>query len=231
MIAAIYARRSKQNKDSESITTQIEACKKYGDIHLGVDKYMEYIDDGFSGGNTQRPSFNNLMKDIITKKYDVLICYRLDRVSRNINDFTSILNILEDNSIDFVSIKESFNTSTPMGRAMIYIASVFSQLERDTIAERIKDNMYFLAQSGHWLGGNTPYGYRVKRDEHHSRLIDDPKEIPNISQFFERYSYCKSLKKLREWVIENQIKTRLNKDFSISSLRFILSNPVYALSG
>lgn len=227
MIAAIYARRSKQNKDSESITTQLQACKTYGETHLNVGTYVEYIDDGFSGGNTQRPSFNKLMNDISMKKYDVLICYRLDRVSRNINDFTSILNILEDNSIDFVSIKESFDTSTPMGRAMIYIASVFSQLERDTIAERIKDNMYFLAQSGYWLGGNTPYGFRCIKDTNHSRLIAETKEISNVCCFFEKYHYFKSLKKLREWTIKNYIKTRKNKNFSISTLKFILSNPVY----
>ena len=85
--------------------------------------------------------------------------YRLDRISRNISDFSALIEELGRLEIDFVSIRESFDTSSPMGRAMMYIASVFSQLERETIAERIRDNMHELAKTGRWLGGTTPTGY------------------------------------------------------------------------
>ncbi len=88
-----------------------------------------------------------------------MVCYRLDRISRNIGDFANLIEELNELHISFISIKEQFDTSSPMGRAMMYIASVFSQLERETIAERIRDNMLELSKSGRWLGGNTPTGY------------------------------------------------------------------------
>lgn len=227
--AAIYARRSKQSRESESISTQISACKKYALSHDIMD-CVEYIDDGYSGGSIQRPSFNKLLNDINHNVFDVLICYRLDRVSRNINDFTNILSVLEEKNISFVSIKESFDTSTPMGRAMIYIASVFSQLERDTIAERIKDNMYFLAETGRWLGGNTPYGYHANRLSTHSVLEAVDEELRNVSLLYNRFSDIKSIKRLRKWSQSMGLKTREHKTFSESSLRFILSNPVYVIN-
>ncbi len=93
------------------------------------------------------------------RKFKAIVVYRLDRISRNISDFSSLIEELGRLGIDFVSIRESFDTSSPMGRAMMYIASVFSQLERETIAERIRDNMHELAKTGRWLGGTTPTGY------------------------------------------------------------------------
>ena len=86
----------------------------------------------------------------------MLIVYRLDRISRSIGDFTALIERLVHLNVAFVSIREQFDTSTPMGRAMMYIASVFSQLERETIAERIRDNLHELAKTGRWLGGITP---------------------------------------------------------------------------
>ena len=91
------------------------------------------------------------------RKFKAIIVYRLDRISRNISDFASLIEELARLDISFVSIKEQFDTSTPMGRAMMYVASVFSQLERETIAERIRDNMHELAKTGRWLGGTTTY--------------------------------------------------------------------------
>ncbi|MDO7204481.1 recombinase family protein [Paraclostridium bifermentans] len=90
------------------------------------------------------------------------MCYRLDRVLRNIADFSSLIEDLQKYNISFVSIREQFDTSTPMGRAMMFIASVFAQLERETIAERVRDNMLELAKSGRWLGGTAPLGFNQK---------------------------------------------------------------------
>ena len=100
----------------------------------GFHEYFVYEDEGFSGGNTKRPEFQRMLKDIKKKKYDALICYRLDRISRNISDFSDTIKMLENTETQFISIKEQFDTSTPMGRAMMYITSVFAQLERETIA-------------------------------------------------------------------------------------------------
>ena len=107
------------------------------------------------------------------RKIRAIVVYRLDRISRNISDFSSLIEELGRLGIDFVSIRESFDTSSPMGRAMMYIASVFSQLERETIAERIRDNMHELAKTGRWLGGTTPHGLRLReRQEHHGGRQD-----------------------------------------------------------
>lgn len=111
-----------------------------------------FEDDGFSGGNIERPKFLEFLIEERMKPFDVLICYRLDRISRNIADFSNLMNEITKLGTSFVSIKEQFDTKTPMGRAMMYIASVFAQLEREVIAERIRDNMIELAKTGRWLG-------------------------------------------------------------------------------
>ena len=100
-----------------------------------------------------------MMKDSQKIAFAAIVLYRLDRISRNIGDFAKLIEDLGDRHIDFISIREQFDTSSPMGRAMMYIASVFSQLERETIAERIRDNMHELSKTGRWLGGTTPTGY------------------------------------------------------------------------
>lgn len=100
-----------------------------------------------------------MMRAAEAGRFRMLIVYRLDRISRSIGDFTALIERLAQLNVAFVSIREQFDTSTPMGRAMMYIASVFSQLERETIAERIRDNLHELAKTGRWLGGITPTGF------------------------------------------------------------------------
>ncbi|SHK88711.1 Resolvase, N terminal domain [Clostridium cavendishii DSM 21758] len=150
MIAAIYSRKSVFTGKGESIENQIELCKEYTTKHFDekAPKFLIYEDEGFSGGNTNRPKFQELLKDVKANKVDILICYRLDRISRNVADFSITLELLQKHNVAFVSIKEQFDTTTPMGRAMVYISSVFAQLERETIAERVRDNMLQLAKTG-----------------------------------------------------------------------------------
>ena len=100
-----------------------------------------------------------MMERIRKGGFQAIIVYRLDRISRNINDFAGLIDELTHLGVSFISIREQFDTSSPMGRAMMFIISVFSQLERETIAERIRDNMYELAKTGRWLGGVTPTGF------------------------------------------------------------------------
>ena len=149
MNIAIYSRKSRFSASGDSIENQVQLCKEYAARYDYKDaNFIIYEDEGFSGKNTNRPKFTELINDIKNKKIDVLMCYRLDRISRNVSDFSSTLELLEANAVSFISIKEQFDTSTPMGRAMIYIASVFAQLERETIAERVRDNMIELAKNG-----------------------------------------------------------------------------------
>ena len=161
-VIALYSRKSKFTGKGESIGNQVELGKEYVRVHFGdaaVDKIVVYEDEGFSGGNLNRPAFKRMMDAAKKRQFKAIIVYRLDRISRNVSDFSGLIEELARLDISFISIKEQFDTSTPMGRAMMYIASVFSQLERETIAERIRDNMHELAKTGRWLGGTTPTGF------------------------------------------------------------------------
>ena len=159
---AVYSRKSRFTGKGESIGNQVELCREYVRANLGeeaLNKIVVYEDEGFSGSNLNRPAFKKMLEAARERKLNRIIVYRLDRISRNIGDFAGLIEELDKLNVDFISIREQFDTSTPMGRAMMYIASVFSQLERETIAERIRDNMHELAKTGRWLGGTTPTGY------------------------------------------------------------------------
>ena len=158
MKLAIYSRKSKFTGKGDSIENQVQLCTEYAK-NLGVTDILVYEDEGFSGKNINRPQFMKMMEDAKLKKFDTIICYRLDRISRNVSDFSSLIDELSSLSIGFISIKEQFDTTTPMGRAMMFISSVFAQLERETISERVRDNMRELAKDGKWLGGQLPLGY------------------------------------------------------------------------
>ena len=158
---AIYSRKSKYTGKGESIGNQIELCKEYIKLHypevnLEEDIYI-YEDEGFSGKNTQRPKFKQMMNDIRNKKISIIMCYRLDRISRNVSDFTNLIDELNSLNVSFISIRDRFDTTTPTGRAMMLMSSVFAQLEREVIAERVRDNMLELAKSGRWLGRYCSY--------------------------------------------------------------------------
>ncbi|SJZ38454.1 recombinase family protein [Garciella nitratireducens] len=241
MKVAIYSRKSKFTGKGDSIENQIQLCKNYAFTHYDLkdEDILVYEDEGFSGGNTDRPQFQLMMKDAKKKKFDLLICYRLDRISRSVMDFSNTFESLEDNDIGFVSIKEQFDTSTPMGKAMLYISSVFAQLERETTAERIRDNMMQLARTGRWLGGQTPTGYESQQVTHldHNgkerkmfKLSPIPKELETVKIIYDKYMELKSLTQVEQYLIVNNIKTKNNLDFRRYSIRFILSNPVYAIA-
>ncbi len=119
--------------------------------------------EGFSAKDTNRPEFQKMLLDIKKRKPDYIVCYRLDRVSRNVSDFSNLIEDLNSQKVNFICIREQFDTSTPMGRAMMYMASVFAQLERETVAQRVRDNMIMLARSGRWLGGTAPTGFTTEK--------------------------------------------------------------------
>ena len=147
---AIYSRKSKFTGKGESIANQIELCKRYIQTHnenVRDEDIILFEDEGFSGGNVKRPQFQLMMSELRNKKIKAVVCYRLDRISRKISDFSSMIDEFAEYDVAFVSIKEQFDTSSSMGKAMMYISSVFAQLERETIAERIRDNMHELART------------------------------------------------------------------------------------
>ncbi|QEK12632.1 recombinase family protein [Crassaminicella thermophila] len=238
MKAAIYSRKSKFTGKGESIQNQIELCKEYANNYFNISEFIIYEDEGFSGGNTDRPEYQRMIADAKKKKFDVLICYRLDRISRNVLDFSKTIEMLQANNISFVSIREQFDTSTPMGRAMMYISSVFAQLERETIAERIKDNMQRLALTGRWLGGKKPFGFKSKQIEVINyegekrklyELIPIPEEIEIVKLIYKKYIELCSFTKVESYLIQNNIK-RNGKFFNQSTVSYILRNPVYCVA-
>jgi site-specific DNA recombinase len=239
MKIAIYSRKSKFTGKGDSIENQIQLCKEYISAHFEADSEdaLIYEDEGFSGGTTDRPQYQQLLHDAAGKKFDLLLCYRLDRISRNIGDFAALIDRLQNYGIGFVSIREQFDTTTPMGRAMMYIASVFAQLERETIAERIRDNMLQLAKTGRWLGGITPTGFVSKEivttdDEGKQRkayrLQMVRSEITTVKLIFDKFLELRSLTKLETYFMQHDIKSKNGKYYSRFALRSILCNPVYA---
>lgn len=238
MKIAIYSRKSKFTGKGESTENQIQLCKEYAEKHFdNIEEFYIYEDEGFSGGDTDRPQFQKMINDAKKRKFDALICYRLDRISRNVSDFSATIEELNKHDIAFISIREQFDTSTPMGRAMMYIASVFAQLERETAAERIKDNMRQLARTGRWLGGNPPTGYRSEpiiyydadmKQRKMFKLSPVKEELELVKLIFNKYLEFRSLTQLETFCLQNKIKTKNGKDFAIYGLRTILTNPVYA---
>lgn len=239
---AIYSRKSKFTGKGESIGNQVELCKEYVRNFFGeeyLDRCVVFEDEGFSGGNMNRPDFRRMMSEIRQHKFKAIVVYRLDRISRNINDFASLIDELTKLDVSFVSIREQFDTSTPMGRAMMYIISVFSQLERETIAERIRDNMRELAKTGRWLGGNTPTGFTSGAVEKISldgktrksfKLVPIPEEIEIPKLIFDLYTATDSLTAVETELLRRKVKTKRGKTFTRFAIKGILQNPVYMVA-
>lgn len=170
MVSAVYARQSVEKKNSLSIEGQIDLCQRTAGGDLRV-----YSDRGYSGKNADRPAFQDLLRDIQAGKIDKLYVYRLDRFSRSVADFGRLWEILQANRVEFVSVSENFDTATPMGRAMLHIIMVFAQLERETTAERVKDNYYRRAALGSWPGGPAPFGFSNGRI-----TAEDGRSVPTL---------------------------------------------------
>lgn len=218
---AIYTRKSVFKENSESIETQIKICKEYFKNDSECE-FEIFEDEGFSGKNTNRPAFKRLMLECKMNKFNALICYRLDRISRNVADFSGTLELLQKYNVHFISIKEQFDTSTPMGRAMIYIASVFAQLERETIAERVKDNMLSLAQKGYFTGGTIPQGCESVKKGGKSFLQIVDHELINLyfNTYLEEGSLFLAYKKLKNYGV----------NISREGYRKVIRNPLYVKS-
>jgi site-specific DNA recombinase len=241
MNIAIYSRKSKYSEKGESIENQIQFCKDYAEIHFkDMEKmFFIYTDEGFSAATTKRPEFQKLVDTIKTGEIQILMCYRLDRINRNVSDFSKTLDLLEKYAVSFISATENFDTTTPMGKAMIYIASVFAQLERETTAERVRDNMLALSRTGRWLGGNTPLGYKSEAcyfiDEDYKerqlyKLVPNGKDLEFVWYLFQKYLEAKSLSKLETYCLENHIETLNHCEYTKSSIAAILENPTYCIA-
>ena len=233
MVFGIYCRKSVLTDKGESVENQLEMCREYIRNRFGDNnKIIIYEDEGYSGKNTARPMFRKMTEDI--KKLDYVVCYRLDRLSRSVSDFSALVEMMNRNKTGFICIKEEFDTSKPMGKAMMYIASVFSQLERETIGERVRDNMLMLAKTGRWLGGNTPHGYSSVREAYtcggrtkYACFLKSNDELETVEKIFKAFEKSESLSKTTDIVNNMKLKTKNGLDFTNQAVKDILSNPVY----
>lgn len=237
MKIAIYSHKSVFSEKGESIENQIQLCTEYLNTHYSISKndILVYQDERYSVRNTNRPMFKKLLEDT-NNLFEYLVCYILDRISRNISDFSSLIEQLNKLNIDFVSIKNQFDTDAPMGRGILYISSIFAQLERETIAERVRDNMYELSQSGRWLGGRIPYGFKSSSSTYFDENMTQSKmyqleissESMNVVKYiFYEYLKLRSLSKVHRVLYENKIKGPYEGNFTPSTLPSLLRNPVY----
>lgn len=236
VVVGIYPRKSRFSENSESVATQITLCQEHVQrLYPGCTTIVYDGDEGYSGKNTNRPGFQRMMEDVRQHRITVLCCYRLDRIGRSVRDFCATLDTLQHHGVSFVSVRESFDTASPMGRAMLYIASVFSQLERETIAERIRDALHEAAKSGRWLGGQTPTGYTSKtvRFERggitrgYCVLAPVDQELEQVALLFEKFATLGSLSALHTYCLQHGIRSKNGVEYSRTTLRAILANPVY----
>lgn len=239
----IYSRKSKFTGKGESVENQIEICKSYirtnFDINVKDEDIIIKQDEGFSGKDVKRPQFQEMMSLVKDKKIKMIVVYKLDRLSRDVLDFCEMYEELQYHDTRFASVSEKFDTSTPMGKAMLMITIAFAQLERETIAERIRDNMLELSKTGRWLGGNTPMGFESEKMEKFNingkkvslyKLSPIEDEIEIIKLIYDKYLELKSLTTLETFLLNNNLKTRRNVDFARWGLKKILTNPVYAVA-
>lgn len=230
-LVAIYARQSIEKKDSLSIDGQIDLCKKQTDCEVSV-----YQDKGFSAKNTNRPAFQKLMQDVENGMISKIIVYKLDRFSRSTADFGQLWDILQAHNVEFVSVNESFDTSTPIGRAMINIIMVFAQLERETTAERVRDNYYQRVKLGAWPGGPAPFGFHIGREPDATgtpipTLIPDKINIATVLHIFESYSLASSsLGSIARSLNSQNISAPRRSTWDNVTLSRVLHNPIYVMA-
>lgn len=207
---AIYTRKSTEEgleQDFNSLDAQREACEAYikSQMHEGwvlLDK--QYNDGGFSGGTMERPAFKELLKDIENDKIDIVVVYKVDRLTRSLMDFSKIIDVFDRHETSFVSITQQFNTTTSMGRLTLNILLSFAQFEREVTGERIRDKIAASKKKGMWMGGKVPLGY-LKEDK---KLVVHNEDAQKVQMLFDKYLELKSVPKLMQYLKENEIKTK-----------------------
>ena len=222
---AIYVRVSTTNQAEEgySIDEQKAKLTSYCDIK-DWNIYEIYTDGGFSGSNTERPALEQLIRDAERKKFDTVLVYKLDRLSRSQKDTLFLIeDVFIKNGIEFLSLQENFDTSTPFGKAMIGLLSVFAQLEREQIKERMQLGKLGRAKAGKsMMWGRTSYGYDYQKET--GSLTINPAQSLVVKYIFERYLAGRSITKLRDDLNEKYPK-EISWNYRV--VRGILSNPVY----
>src|SRR4026208_287601 len=186
---AIYARVSTDQgleQDFNSLHAQYDASQAYArsQAHAGWTLIRtKYEDGGFSGGNTDRPALQRLLADVRAGKIDIIVVYKVDRLTRSLADFAKLVELFDKYSVSFVSVTEQFNTTTSMGRLTLNVLLSFAQFEREVTSERIRDKIAASKRKGLWVGGPLPLGYEMKDGK--IAVVED--EAERIRVIYRRY--------------------------------------------
>lgn len=225
IIVALYIRVSTQEQAIEgySLGEQETRLKKYAEAHDWI-VYKVYFDPGFSGGSLDRPGLKSLIADVAAGKVDKVLVYKLDRLSRSQKDTLYLIeDVFIENNVDFVSMTENFDTATPFGKAMIGILSVFAQLEREQIKERMSIGRHGRAKSGLWGGGsNVPIAYRYKDNA----LTIEPYEAEIVRRIYREYISGKTITSISSDLDREGLRSSYGK-FTRTTVRQILTRPIY----
>src|SRR4030088_966343 len=196
---AIYTRKSSEEgleQEFNSLHAQREASEAYilSQRHEGwVVVPTAYDDGGFSGGNLERPGLQRLLADVRAGRIDVIVTYKVDRLTRSLADFARLIEIFDAHHVSFVSVTQQFNTTTSMGRLTLNVLLSFAQFEREVTGERIRDKIAASKKKGMWMGGNPPLGYTV-RDR---KLVVIEREAETVRHIFQRYADLGSVRLLK----------------------------------
>lgn len=229
-MVAIYARQSVFKEDSLSLETQIEKCK----LHIEEGEVFKvYEDAGYSGKNTSRPAFESMLLDIERGLIHKVISYKLDRFTRSTGDFANTMKVFDKHGVEFISATEGLNNKNNMGIAMLKIISVFAELERSNIIDRVRSTYYQRATQGYYLGGPAPFGFVKEKcsikGKNTSYLVPDEKVIGIVQEMFRKYAYDETitLGKLKKWLVSCDVVTGRGLPWTSASMSRILRNPVY----
>jgi site-specific DNA recombinase len=236
---AIYTRKSSEEglgQNFNSLHAQRQACEAFVRSQAGEGWRLiktAYDDGGFSGGSMERPALKALLEQIKEKRIDVVVLYKVDRLTRSLADFAKIVEIFDAHGVSFVAVTQQFNTTTSMGRLTLNVLLSFAQFEREVTGERIRDKIAASKQKGMWMGGTPPLGYDL-RDR---RLVINEGEAKTVRLIFRLYLELKTLRKVREeldhrsivskqWVSRGSIQHG-GFSFGRGALYHLLANPIY----
>lgn len=224
---AIYSRVSTSMQaevEYNSCEAQRDKILSYVKSQEDLELFKEYSDPGFTGSDMDRPGLTELLRDISEKRVDMVLTYKIDRLTRSSKDFYTLIEFFEKYGVSYVSVSERFDTSSASGRLLRNIMLTFAQFEREMTAERTKDKMLQRAEKGLWNGGYTPVGYRREN----GKLLVDKKAAKVVRGIFETFVLSGSLKTAVDFVKESQVKSSItNNLLTITGVAHILRSPVY----
>jgi DNA invertase Pin-like site-specific DNA recombinase len=226
---AIYTRKSSEEgleMEFNSLDAQREACAAYV-VSQKAEGWIavpdRYDDGGISGGTLERPALKRLIADIELGKVDVVVVYKIDRLSRSLMDFAKLVDVFERRGVTFVSVTQSFNTTTSMGRLTLNVLLSLAQFEREVIGERIRDKVAASRKKGMWMGGSVPFGYRVEN----RKLLIHEDEATSVRVIFDRFVKLGSIKLLMRELAAAGIRSRRGHHLDKGTLYKLLNNRVY----